>query len=143
MSFASINTRCETYLEQLNAHTSEHELQEEGDQHDVSDGFDGHDHALHDVLVDRITESSRSTVVRPYFETLGSIDGTQRTKHTQHTKDLHYGHRSVLDDHGDQRHGDDDDVENVESIASERARMKEQPVGDHLRMTTRRDLPCG
>lgn len=39
-----------TYLEELDSDTSEHEIQQHGDQDDVADGFDGHEHALDHVL---------------------------------------------------------------------------------------------
>ena len=51
------------YFEQLNAHASEHELQEECDEHDIADGLDGDDDALHDVLENMGLDRERSTVV--------------------------------------------------------------------------------
>lgn len=38
------------YLEELHSDTSEHELQQRGDDHDVADGPDGHKHTLDHVL---------------------------------------------------------------------------------------------
>lgn len=38
------------YLEELDSDTSEHEIQQHGDQDDVADGFDGHKHALDHML---------------------------------------------------------------------------------------------
>lgn len=38
------------HLEELDADAGEHELQESGDQDDVADGADGHEHTLHHVL---------------------------------------------------------------------------------------------
>lgn len=38
------------HLEELHSDTSEHELQQRGDDHDVADGSDGHEHALNHVL---------------------------------------------------------------------------------------------
>lgn len=70
----------ELALEQLDANDGEHELQEQGDENDVSDGLDGHNDALHHVL-----------------EAFGSVDGTQRTEDTKNTKNLHHrdGARTV------------------------------------------------
>lgn len=38
------------HLEELDADAGKHELQEGSDQHNVPDGADGHEHALHHVL---------------------------------------------------------------------------------------------
>ena len=38
------------YLEELDTNYGKHELQKERDQYDVTDGFNGHDHALNDML---------------------------------------------------------------------------------------------
>ena len=54
-----VGTHEELALEQLDADDGEHELEEEGDQDDVADGFDGHDDALDHV-----------------FEAFSSVDGT-------------------------------------------------------------------
>lgn len=40
----------DAHLEQLHAYTGEHELKQRGDDHDVTDGSDGHKHTLHNVL---------------------------------------------------------------------------------------------
>lgn len=40
-------------LKQLHPYAGEHELEQGGDDHDVSDSSDGHKHALHHVLQDR------------------------------------------------------------------------------------------
>ena len=58
----------------LHADDGEHEDEEDGDEHDVADGLDGHDDALHHVL-----------------ESLGTVDGAERPQHAQHTEDLHHG----------------------------------------------------
>ena len=52
----------ELALEQLDADDGEHELEQQGDEDNVADGLDGNDHTLDDM-----------------FETLGTIDGTERT----------------------------------------------------------------
>lgn len=39
------------YLEELHSNAGEHEVQQHGDQDDVADGFDGHEHALDHVLL--------------------------------------------------------------------------------------------
>ena len=49
-SIASPSPRRSSYFEQLHAHASEHELQEECHEHDIADGLDGDDDALDDVL---------------------------------------------------------------------------------------------
>ena len=67
-----------------------------------------------------------------YLETFGTIDGAQWTKHAKDSEDFHHGHGSIFDDDRDQRDGDNDDVENVETIATERSRMQDQTVGDDL-----------
>ena len=41
------------HLEELHTNAGEHELQEGGDDHDVSDSPDGHEYALHHVLQTR------------------------------------------------------------------------------------------
>lgn len=41
------------YLKELHSDTSEHELQQRGDNHDVPDGPDGHEDTLDNVLQDR------------------------------------------------------------------------------------------
>ena len=38
------------HLEELDPNAGEHELEQRGDNHNVPDGADGHEHALHDVL---------------------------------------------------------------------------------------------
>lgn len=38
------------YLEELDADTGKHELQECGDDQDVADSADGHKHTLHHIL---------------------------------------------------------------------------------------------
>lgn len=38
------------HLEELHTNAGKHELQEGGDDHDVSNGPDGHEHTLHHVL---------------------------------------------------------------------------------------------
>ena len=58
----------------LHANDGEHEYEEDGDEHDVADGLDGHDDALHHVL-----------------ESLGAVDGAEGPQHAQHTEDLHHG----------------------------------------------------
>lgn len=40
-------------LKQLHSYASEHELEQSGDDHDVTDGSDGHKHTLHHVLQDK------------------------------------------------------------------------------------------
>ena len=40
------------HLEELHPDAGEHELQQRGDNHDVADGADGHEDALHHVLGD-------------------------------------------------------------------------------------------
>ena len=50
-----------------------HELEQEGDEHDVVDSLDGHNDALYHV-----------------FEALGTVDSPQWPQHTQHPQDLHY-----------------------------------------------------
>lgn len=39
-----------SYLEQLNANASKHELQQGGDNHDISNGADCYKHTLYHVL---------------------------------------------------------------------------------------------
>lgn len=39
------------YLEELHSNAGEHEVQQHGDQDDVADGFDGHEHTLDHVLL--------------------------------------------------------------------------------------------
>lgn len=72
--FGLVVTLEEGPLEELNSDNGEHKLQHKGDQHDVSDSFDGHNHTLDDVL-----------------ETFGSVDGPEGTQHTQNTKNLDHG----------------------------------------------------
>ena len=55
----------ELALEQLHPDDREHEHEEQRHEHDVADGLDGDDDALDDVL-----------------EAFGTIDGTERAKHT-------------------------------------------------------------
>ena len=62
-------------LKQLDADDGEHELEQQRDEDDVADSLDGHDDALHDV-----------------FKAFGSVNGSQRTQHPQHTKDLDHGY---------------------------------------------------
>ena len=38
------------YLKQLDSDAGEHELQQRGDDHDVTDGTDGHEHTLDHML---------------------------------------------------------------------------------------------
>ena len=39
------------HLEELDPNAGEHELEQRGDNHNVPDGADGHENALHDVLL--------------------------------------------------------------------------------------------
>ncbi len=57
----------------LHPDDGEHELEQQRDQHDVADGLDRHDDALHHVL-----------------ETLGPVDGSEGSEHAQHTENLHH-----------------------------------------------------
>ena len=70
----SVRAHEELAFEQLDANDGEHELEEQGDQHDVADGLHGHDDALDDVL-----------------EALGPVNGPQGPEHTQYTEDLDHG----------------------------------------------------
>lgn len=47
-------------LEELDSDAGEHELQQRGDNHDVPDGSDGHEHTLHHVLQHKHTTDSRA-----------------------------------------------------------------------------------
>lgn len=40
----------QTHLEELDSDTGKHEIQQHGDQDDVADGFNGHEHTLDHVL---------------------------------------------------------------------------------------------
>lgn len=62
-------------LKQLDADDGKHKLEKECDEDDVADGFDGYDHTLNDM-----------------FETLGTIDGTERTQDAKNTKN--FDHRN-------------------------------------------------
>ena len=46
LSLSSVSS----HLEELHTNAGEHELQERGHDHDISDGPDGHEHTLHHVL---------------------------------------------------------------------------------------------
>lgn len=104
-----------TYFEQLNTDDGEHELEQEGDQHDVVDGFHGDDDALDDVLSTRRDSSTgklfryavdkassfgnRSNSVRcpkdrdgkcqSNLQAFGAIDGSQRSQDTEHSKNFY------------------------------------------------------
>ena len=45
-----VQRRRSTHLEELHADASKHELQKGSDDQDVADGFDRHEHTLHNVL---------------------------------------------------------------------------------------------
>ena len=54
------------YLEELNPNDSEHELQQEHDQHDVVDGTHSHNHTLHHVLYTDTWE--QRSVINPQLQ---------------------------------------------------------------------------
>ena len=107
---ALVGTHEELALEQLDTNDSEHEDEEHGDCHDVTDGLDRDDHALHDLL-----------------EAGGPVDGAKRTKHPEHTENLQEPDPGASED-GDQRHGNDHDIKNIESGAAESPGVEEEAV---------------
>lgn len=67
-----------------------------------------------------------------HLQTFGTIDGTQWTKYTKYSQNLHHWHGTIFNHHGYQRDGHNDNIQNVESIATEGARMQNQPIGNDL-----------
>lgn len=62
---------CMSYLEQLNANASKHELQQGGDNHDISNGADCNKHTLYHVLFGKggtwgEEETVENTLFSPY-----------------------------------------------------------------------------
>lgn len=52
-----VNRRSQPHFEELDSNTGEHELQQGRDNHDVSDGPDGHKHTLDHMLRDKNKQS--------------------------------------------------------------------------------------
>ena len=90
------------YLEQLNADDGKHELQEEGNEHDVTDSFDGHDHALNDALQSKLgalMNIHRSKwVPGANLEAFCTVNGSQRSQHTADSKDFDDGNGTRAED---------------------------------------------
>ena len=103
-----------SYLKQLYTNYSKQELEQECDNHNVSDGLDGDNQTLHNL-----------------FETLSPVDGSQRPKHTEHTKNLEETDATASKD-GDQRHGHNHNIENVEWRSSESTLMEQEAISDQL-----------
>ena len=118
---AQVGADEELPLEQLDTNDPEHEDEEHGDRHDVADGLDRHDHALHDLL-----EAGRS------------VDGAERTEHPEHTENLQETDPGASED-GDQRHGDDHDIKDIEGNATESAFVEEKPIRDEFESALKRE----
>lgn len=43
-------TKMKLYLEKLNSYDSKHKVEKKGDQHNITDSFDGNYHTLNNVL---------------------------------------------------------------------------------------------
>lgn len=88
------------YLKELHSDTSEHELEQRGDDHDVANGPDGHKHAL-DHMLQRpsfsissdtrcCTHCNMSCQWNSDLKSFGSVDRPEWTKDPQNTKNLHH-----------------------------------------------------
>ena len=107
---AQVGADEELPLEQLDTNDPEHEDEEHCDRHNVADGLDRHDHTLHHLL-----------------KAGGSVDSAKRTEHSENTKNLQETDSRSSED-GDQRHGHDHDVKDIESGAAEGSRVEEEAV---------------
>ena len=110
-----------SHLEQLDPDDREEELQQQGDHHNVADGLDGDDQTLDHLL-----------------QPLGPVDGPQWPQHTQHTEDLEEADTAASED-GDEGHGHDHDVQDVEGGAAEGALVEQEAVRDQLQAALARE----
>ena len=106
-----------THLEQLDSDDSEEELEEQGDHHNVADGFDGDDQTLNHLL-----------------QTFGSVDCSQRSQHTKDTKNLEEANSTAAKDR-DERDRDNDNIQNVKRRPTESSFVEEKSVRDQLEAT--------
>ena len=106
-----------THLEQLDSDDSEEELEEQGDHHNVADGFDGDDQTLNHLL-----------------QTFGSVDCSQRSQHTEDTKNLEEANSTAAKDR-DERDRDNDNIQNVKRRPTESSFVEEKSVRDQLEAT--------
>ena len=106
-----------THLEQLDSDDSEEELEEQGDHHNVADGFDGDDQTLNHLL-----------------QTFGSVDCSQRSQHTEDTKNLEETNSTAAKDR-DERDRDNDNIQNVKRRPTESSFVEEKSVRDQLEAT--------
>ena len=106
-----------THLEQLDSDDSEEELEEQGDHHNVADGFDGDDQTLDHLL-----------------QTFGSVDCSQRSQHTKDTKNLEEANSTAAKDR-DERDRDNDNIQNVKRRPTESSFVEEKSVRDQLEAT--------
>ena len=106
-----------THLEQLDSNDSEEELEEQCDDHNVADGFDGDNQTLDHFL-----------------QTFGSVDCSQGSQHTEDTKNLEETDSTSTKD-GDERDGDNHNIQNVKRRPTEGSFVEEKSVSDQLEAT--------
>ena len=111
---AQVGADEELPFEKLNPDDPKHKDEEDSDGHDVADTLDGDDHALNHLL-----------------QSWSSVDGSQWTQHSEYTENFEEANAGTSE-YGDERHGDDHHVENIESCATESSFVKEKTVRDEL-----------
>ena len=102
------------YLVQLDTNDSKEELKKKCHHHNVTDGLNGDNQTLNDLL-----------------QTLGSVDCSQGSQHTEDTKNFQETNSTASKD-GDEGDRDNHDVEDVERRSTEGSFVEQESICDEL-----------
>lgn len=78
------------------------------------------------------------TRVNTHLQTLGTVDGTQGSQHSKYSKNLDDADGVRLEHERDERHGDDQNIQQVEGVATEAALVPHQTVHYHFQCNLHR-----